>query len=134
VSEVRFERFLMGRFERGFRTGRILPPLVFTMFLVVFAFAGVMRLVDSNDYPTYGRALWFAVQTVTTVGYGDVTPKEPWGQLVAGIMMVVGFAFLSLITGAIASTLVARSASSTAQLTGLERRVAELEGRGDPPS
>jgi voltage-gated potassium channel len=134
VSEARFERFLMRRYQRGFRTGRVLPPLLLTMVLVVFAFAGVMRLVDSNEYPTYGRAVWFAVQTVTTVGYGDVTPKEPWGRFVAGILMLFGFAFLSLITGTIASALVARAtASSRDDLAGLERRIAELEGRADTP-
>jgi voltage-gated potassium channel len=134
VSEARFERFLMRRYQRGFRTGRVLPPLLLTMVLVVLAFAGVMRLVDSNEYPTYGRAVWFAVQTVTTVGYGDVTPKEPWGRFVAGILMLFGFAFLSLITGTIASALVARAtASSRDDLAGLERRIAELEGRADTP-
>jgi voltage-gated potassium channel len=131
VNEARFEGFLMRRFARGFTTGRVLPPLVFTMFLIVFAFAGVMRLVDSKEYPTYGKAVWFAAQTVTTVGYGDVTPVEPWGRFVAGILMLIGFAFLSLITGTIASTLVARSSSSSSDLAGLERRIAELEGRGD---
>jgi voltage-gated potassium channel len=130
VNEARFERFLMRLFARGFRTGRILPPLLFTMILIVLAFAGVMRLVDSKEYPTYGKAVWLAVQTVTTVGYGDVTPVEPWGRFVAAILMLVGFAFLSLITGTIASALVARTtATSKDDLAGLERRIAELESR-----
>jgi voltage-gated potassium channel len=130
-NEARFERFLMRLIAHGLRTGRILPPLLFTMVLIVLAFAGVMRLVDSKEYPTYGKAVWLAVQTVTTVGYGDVTPVEPWGRFVAAILMMVGFAFLSLITGTIASVLVTRTtATSSDDLASLERRIAELEGRG----
>ena len=36
-----------------------------------------MRLLDPSEYPSIGRGLWWAIQTVTTVGYGDVTPDTP---------------------------------------------------------
>jgi voltage-gated potassium channel len=90
----------------------------------------VMRLVDSKEYPTLGRALWWSVQTVTTVGYGDVTPTEPWGRFVATILMILAFAFLSLLTGTVASLLVAQRRN----VPGIEERVAELERVvGRPP-
>ncbi len=48
---------------------------VFTLLITVAG--GILeRLLDHEEYPTIGRGLWFALQTVTTVGYGDVTPKQ----------------------------------------------------------
>jgi voltage-gated potassium channel len=95
-----------------------------------FAFAAVMWLVDRKDYPTYGEAVWFATQTVTTVGYGDVAPTTGVGRFFASVLMLAGFAFLSVITGIVASTLVARSggrAVGAEEHDALERRIAELE-------
>ncbi len=96
-------RFTTKRLVRGLETGRILPALFVTMFGLIFIFAAVMRIVDPESFPTYGTALWWSVSTVTTVGYGDVVPEQPFGRFVAGILMVLGFGFLSLVTGAIAS-------------------------------
>jgi voltage-gated potassium channel len=129
-QEARFERFVMKRFEKGLRTGRILPPLLFVMIMLDFGFAAVMWIVDRHDYPTYGKALWFATQTVTTVGYGDATPTTGVGRFFASVMMLTGFAFLSVITGIVASALVARTggrALAPENYDGLERRIAELE-------
>ena len=109
MSEARFERFVMKRFQKGLETGRILPPLLFVMLMLDFGFALVMWLVDRKDYDTYWEAVWFATQTITTVGYGDVTPTTGIGRIFASILMLTGFAFLSTITGIVASALVARA-------------------------
>jgi voltage-gated potassium channel len=128
MSEARFERFVMKRFQKGLETGRILPPLLFVMVMLDFGFAAVMWLVDRKDYPTYADAVWFATQTVTTVGYGDNPPTTGLGRFFASILMLVGFAFLSTITGIVASALVARtSGHGPERIDGLERRVADLE-------
>ena len=118
------------RLARALETGRIIPYLMTAIAATAIGAALVMRLVDSKEYPTLGRALWWSVQTVTTVGYGDVTPVEPWGRLVATILMILAFAFLSLLTGTVASLLVAQHRNEP----GLEERVAELERKvGRPP-
>jgi voltage-gated potassium channel len=128
MSEARIERFVMRRFQKGLETGRILPPLIFVMVMLDFAFALVMWLVDRKDYPTYWEAVWFATQTITTVGYGDVAPTTGLGRFFASILMLTGFAFLSTITGIVASSLVARTSGQAPQrLDGLETRVANLE-------
>jgi voltage-gated potassium channel Kch len=122
--------FATRRMTRAFETGRIVPYLVGAIAATALASALVMRIVDSKEYPTIGRALWWSAQTVTTVGYGDVTPTSPWGRLVATVLMIMGFAFLSLLTGTVASLLVAQRTGTEE----LERRVEELERHiGDRP-
>jgi len=82
----------------------------------VVATAGVlMRVLDHSEYPTVGRGLWWAMQTVTTVGYGDVTPQNTSGRIIAAAVMLWGIAFLSILIAAITSTFVARAARERAQ-------------------
>jgi voltage-gated potassium channel len=63
-----------------------------------------MWLVDRHEYPDLGVAIWYVLQTVTTVGYGDVAPKDPVGRVVGGVIMVLAVAFLAMVTASITST------------------------------
>ena len=76
----------------------------------------VVWLLDHSEYPNLGRALWFTLQTVTTVGYGDVTPSSPVGRAVGALVMLTGIGFITIVTAAITSTFVeaARRTSDTA--------------------
>jgi voltage-gated potassium channel len=72
--------------------------------------AGIlMTVADRQSFPSIGSGLWWAVQTVTTVGYGDHVPTNVAGRLVAALVMLVGIGFLTVITAAITSTFVSRS-------------------------
>jgi voltage-gated potassium channel Kch len=53
--------------------------------------------------------MWWALQTVTTVGYGDVTPTHVAGRLVGVLVMLEGIAFIAIVTAVITSTFVARA-------------------------
>jgi voltage-gated potassium channel len=53
--------------------------------------------------------MWWAIQTVTTVGYGDVTPGRAAGRIVATVVMLWGVAFLAILFATITSTFVARA-------------------------
>jgi voltage-gated potassium channel len=77
--------------------------------LVVVASAVLMRVLDPSKYPSIGRGLWWAMQTVTTVGYGDVTPGHTSGRLVGAVVMLWGIAFVSILVAAITSTFVTRA-------------------------
>jgi Ion channel len=122
-------RFTERRLQRALQTGRILPFLVVTITGLVFGFGVLMWLVDREDFPTLGLALWWAASTVTTVGYGDAVPVQPGGRLVATGLMILGYASLSLLTGIVASLLVQRrvSAQEDSPLAGVEERLAEVE-------
>ncbi len=76
------------------------------------------RIAAPADFPSFGRALWWSVQTVTTVGYGDVTPETVAGQVIAAFLMVLSVALVTLITASISASFVTR----------LQRRL----GRTDP--
>jgi voltage-gated potassium channel len=54
------------------------------------------------------NGIWWAFETTTTLGYGDVVPKTPGGRVAAIVLMFAGVVFLSLITATIASVLVER--------------------------
>ena len=77
--------------------------------LVVIGSGILMRLLDRTEYPTIGRGVWWAMQTITTVGYGDVTPAHTSGRIVAVVVMLWGIAFVSIIVAAVTSTFVARA-------------------------
>jgi voltage-gated potassium channel Kch len=53
--------------------------------------------------------MWWSLQTVTTVGYGDVTPTNAPGKIVGAFVMLEGLAFLAIVTAAITSTFVTRA-------------------------
>jgi voltage-gated potassium channel len=122
-------RFADRRIQRAFETGRILPFLLVTITAIVVLSGVAMWLVDRDDFPSVGLALWWAAQTVTTVGYGDAVPTTTSGRLLATGLMIFGFASLSLLTGIIASLLVNRrtQAGLHSTLDGLQAQLDEIE-------
>lgn len=103
------------------------------------------RVFDHGEYPTLGKGLWFALQTVTTVGYGDVTPEQSIGRVIATVVMLAGIGFLAVITASVTATLVESSRRRFAgqqeadmerwveqvneRLAGIERRLGEPSPR-----
>jgi voltage-gated potassium channel Kch len=77
--------------------------------------------------------MWWAIQTVTTVGYGDVTPKAVLGRLVATVVMLQGIAFIAIITAVITSSFVARAtkARDAAQAEDEMTELAQIEAKLD---
>ena len=100
----------MTRFLRKPPSVRSAASVIVTAMVIVIGIGSLaMRLLDHAEYPTMGKALWWATQTVTTVGYGDVTPHNVSGRIVASFVMLEGIAFLAIVTAAITSTFVARA-------------------------
>jgi voltage-gated potassium channel len=82
--------------------------LALTFVGLAFVGAIVMRIADAHNFPSFGLAIWWALQTVTTVGYGDVVPTTAAGRLVGGIEMVIGVSFIAFLTAGVTSTVVQR--------------------------
>lgn len=108
----RAERWLDARVaRRGVRPrdAALLITGFWTVAVVVFGV--VERFVDHKTFHTVWLGIWWAIQTVTTVGYGDVVPNQPAGQVIAGFMMLGGLSLLSVVTAAITSGFVSRAAA-----------------------
>ncbi len=117
-EETRLERW----FERALaraetpRGGAMVIASVTTIATVGFGLA--MTAIDHKNFRTVGEGLWWSVQTVTTVGYGDIVPTNPAGRIVAALVMLLGLAFLSVITAAITSSFVSRATEERVKRTG----------------
>lgn len=66
------------------------------------------RLVEPETFTSLGLAYWWAVTTVTTVGYGDIVPVSPSGRIVASLLMLTGLALIPTLTSLIVATLVSK--------------------------
>jgi voltage-gated potassium channel Kch len=109
--------------------------------LTVVAAGGVlMRFFDHKEFHNIWIGMWWAIQTVTTVGYGDVTPKTVIGRLVASVIMLQGIAFIAIITAVITSSFVARATRARAaeqaeeeltELGRIEAKLVELDRKLD---
>jgi voltage-gated potassium channel len=134
----------MARFLSEPPSVRTAAAVIVTATTVVVVGGGVlMRLLDHDEYSDIWVGMWWALQTVTTVGYGDVTPKNPSGRIIATFVMLQGIAFLAITTAAITSTFVARANKERdmahdadeddaekrmeAQLKGIDQRLERLE-------
>ena len=123
-EETRLERRLERAVARAV-TPRGAAIVIATATIAITVVTGIaMTIVDRENYPTIGSGLWWAVQTSTTVGYGDNVPTTVAGRLVAAFVMLVGIGFLTVITAAITSTFVSRSRLEPAD-TDAETSVAE---------
>ena len=100
--------------------------LSITFVALGFVGAIVMRIVDPDNFPSLGLAIWWALQTVTTVGYGDVVPTTGVGQVIGGIEMVVGISFIAFLTAGVTSIVIQRGA---AEAQAVERAHDELNAK-----
>ena len=85
-----------------------------------------MRIADPDNFPSLGLATWWALQTVTTVGYGDIVPTTRVGLIIGSIEMVIGISFIAFLTAGVTSTVIQR-ASAKAQT--VERAHDERDAR-----
>lgn len=74
--------------------------------LLTVAGAVAIWLLDHKEFPTIGSGLWWSVQTMTTVGYGDHVPTTAEGQLIGALIMVGGIGFLTVVTATVTAAFV----------------------------
>ena len=99
--ENRAERQLDSLIARA-ATPRTAAAVIATVTTTITVAAGLlMTVIDHKGFPSLGSGLWWAVQTVTTVGYGDHVPETATGQVLAAVVMLLGIGFVTVITASI---------------------------------
>jgi voltage-gated potassium channel len=105
---------------------RTAAQVIVTATVLVVVLGGVMmRAFDHSEYHTIWIGMWWVLQTVTTVGYGDYTPRAAIGRILTSLVMLYGIAFLSITTAAITSVFVARAEQE--RMTGLDTAAGRAE-------
>lgn len=105
----------LGRYFSGMRTlGQVVADKRYELFTVLLVLGVMLVLASSMMYfaeheaqpekfASIPAALWWSVITLTTVGYGDVSPITPWGQVIAGIIAITGIGLFALPAGILGS-------------------------------
>lgn len=95
-----FKRVMVDRREQ------LLLSFVFILFVLViisFFMFYAEREAQPDKFGSIPEAMWWGVETITTVGYGDVFPVTPWGKVLGGLFAISGVLFLALPTGILTS-------------------------------
>jgi voltage-gated potassium channel len=111
------------------RAGQIIASVTF---VVALAGGVLMWLIDHEDFPTIGSGMWWSVQTITTVGYGDKVPTSTAGKALAAVVMVTALGFLSVVTAAISAMFIEsarrkRSGDTDITLAHIAERLDQIE-------
>ena len=122
---------------------RAVATVITVAFILVMLAGALVRIVEPDVFTSIGLAYWWAVVTVTTVGYGDVVPESTGGRLVATLLMLTGLGLIPTLTSVVVATLVGKRTRAqqeqldrqgkehAAALERIEKHLARLnEGRG----
>src|SRR4051794_40407377 len=108
-------RRMQRQMERKGLRPRFAAYLIIAFWAVgVVVFGVIERLVDPDTFDNVWLGMWWAIQTVTTVGYGDVVPGSTAGKVIATFLMLGGLSLFAVVTGAITSAFVAQRQRDTA--------------------
>jgi len=126
VLQAKLQRALQERPLTAQRAARVIAASTFV--LTVAGGVGAW-LVDRRDFDGLGDALWWAMQTVTTVGYGDVVPEHATGRLIGIVLMLQGIALLTVITASVTATLIEQARRRQSQPDAVLAKLEQVEAR-----
>ncbi len=111
---------------------RAVRTIALVVIVLVLAGALLVRLLEPKTFDDFGLAAWWAVTTVSTVGYGDVVPVTPQGRVVGTVLMVAGVSMIPLVTSIVVSILSAKRAvedsrQEAQEIAALSAQLARIE-------
>jgi voltage-gated potassium channel len=124
--------------ERNLTSGNALRLAVLATVFLTVAAGAVQATVDTHDFATFWDGVWWAVVTVTTVGYGDIQVHTVAGRIIAIALMLLGVGFLAVLTATVASHFVQVDQGGNNEqiletLKRIEADVAQLKARVSAP-
>ncbi len=80
---------------------RKITVFLFTVLTLVTIFGSLMYVIEGevNGFTSIPRSIYWAIVTMTTVGYGDISPQTPLGQALASMIMILGYSIIAVPTG-----------------------------------
>lgn len=108
-----FRIFKLGHYVKGSQIivtalyenrGKIISFLTIVLIIVIFI-GSLMYIVEGeeNGFTSIPRSMYWAIVTVTTVGFGDISPQTNFGQLLASLLMLIGYSIIAVPTGIVSS-------------------------------
>lgn len=99
-------------------SGRKIMVFLSAVLMVVLVMGTVMYVVEgqTNGFTSIPTSVYWAISTITTVGFGDITPKTDLGRLIASLMMLMGWGILAVPTGIVTAEMAMQRRTGTAAL------------------
>ncbi len=88
---------------------------LFTVTLLVVIIGSVMYLIEGGEnagFSSIPRSVYWAIVTLTTVGYGDITPQSSVGQFLSAVVMILGYAIIAVPTGIVTNEIIGQNNGS----------------------
>jgi voltage-gated potassium channel len=91
---------------------------IFFVIVLVIVVGTVMYLIEGEEhgFTSIPRGIYWAVVTLTTVGYGDISPQTPFGQFIASVVMIMGYAIIAVPTGIVTAEIINPSSRENTQV------------------
>lgn len=87
---------------------RKITVFLFAVFTIVVIMGSLMYVIEAEEhgFTSIPRSVYWAIVTLTTVGYGDISPKTSVGQTIAAMLMILGYSIIAVPTGIVSAELV----------------------------
>jgi voltage-gated potassium channel len=91
---------------------------IFFVTMLVIIIGTIMYLVEGPEhgFTSIPRGIYWAIVTLTTVGYGDISPGTPLGQFIASIVMIMGYAIIAVPTGIVTAEIINPTSEKNTQV------------------
>ena len=98
-------------------SSRKILVFLFAVLTLVVLLGSLMYLIEGpeNGFSSIPASVYWAIVTLTTVGYGDISPRTPLGQFLASMIMILGYAILAVPTGIVSAAFVKGDVNNSAR-------------------
>jgi voltage-gated potassium channel len=120
--------FLLNALKKGFRKIIVFLGTVLTIVIIMGA---LMYLIEGpeNGFVSIPKSMYWAIVTLTTVGYGDISPQTAMGQILSSIIMLLGYGIIAVPTGILSAEIVIGSKTKTLSCPACKKKGLEQDSK-----